>query len=223
VEANIKMDAVPLLIASLPLALYLLAVGVINLRRRATIVTGPVDVAGMALAVGGLVMVGPMNLFLPAGAAIRFGPFAWLLVAGFYCLCTLLYVLMARPRFVIFNITREQFRPLLEQAVRRLDQDAQLAGDAVQLPQLSVQFHLDVVPVLRNVSIVATSDMQSYSGWKRLQRELSAALKSVEVARNPRGFTFLACGLALIGWPVLQLLQTSGADVAQQLQDILRM
>jgi hypothetical protein len=217
------MEAVPLAIAAAPLAFYLFSLGVINLRRRPTVVYGYLDAAGLAFAASGFVFVGPMNLFLPASAAVRFGPLAWLLLLAFYGLCVLLYILVARPRLVIFNIPVEQFRPLVEQTVRRLDNDVRLAGDAVQLPQLSMQFHLDGTTAMRNVSIVATGDRQSYSGWKRLQEELARVMRTVEVPRNPRGFTFLACALALVGWPLLQLLQTPGPAVAEQLRDILRL
>jgi len=217
------MEAVPLAIASAPLAFYLFLLGVINLRRRPTVISGSVDAAGLAFAASGLLLVGPMNLFLPAAAAVRFGPFAWLLLLACYGLGVLLYILVARPRLVIFNIPVEQFRPLVEQTVRRLDSDARVAGDAMQLPQFSLQFHFDNAAAMRNVSLVATGERQSYSGWKRLQAELAGVLRSIEVPRNPRGFTFLACALALVGWPLSQLLQTSGPAVAQQLRDILRL
>jgi hypothetical protein len=217
------MEAIPLAIAAAPLAVYLFALGLINLRRRPTVVSGSADIAMLAIAVFGLLVVGPMNLFLPAAAVVRFGPLAWLLLAAFYCLCVLMYVLVARPRLVIFNISPEQLRPLLEELARRLDSDVRVAGDGMFLPQLSVQFHVDAARPMRNVSLVSTGQQQSYSGWKRLQAELAAALQTVEVARNPRGFTFLAGSLVLVGYPLLELLQTPGAAVAQQLRDILRM
>lgn len=217
------MEAIPLAIAAAPLAVYLLALGLINLRRRPMVVSGSTDVTMLALAVLGLVVVGPMNLFLPAAAVVRFGPLAWLLLAAFYGLCVVMYVLIARPRLVIFNVSMEQLRPLLEEIVRRLDSDANVAGDGMFLPQLSVQFHVDAARPMRNVSLVATGQQQSYSGWKRLQTELTGALQTVEVARNPRGFTFLACSLVLVGYSLLELLQTPGAAVAQQLRDILRL
>src|ERR1700690_1859528 len=192
------MEAIPLAIAAAPLAVYLFALGLINLRRRPTVVSGSADIAMLAIAVFGLLVVGPMNLFLPAAAVVRFGPLAWLLLAAFYCLCVLMYVLVARPRLVIFNISPEQLRPLLEELARRLDSDVRVAGDGMFLPQLSVQFHVDAARPMRNVSLVSTGQQQSYSGWKRLQAELAAALQTVEVARNPRGFTFLAGSLVLV-------------------------
>jgi hypothetical protein len=216
------MEAVPLAVAASPLALYLLALGLMNLRRRPTVLAGSTDAAALAFAISGLVIVGPINLFLPAAAVIRFGPFAWLLLLGCYGLCAVLYILVARPRLVVFNISLDRFRGLMMPLAQRLDHDVQAAGDAVQMPQLSVQFHLDAAPAMRSVSLIATGDRQGYSGWKRLHCELAIALRAVEVRRNPRGFTLLACALALFGWSALQLLQTPGAAIAQQLRDILR-
>ena len=217
------MDPVPLTVACGPLALYLLWLGAINLRRRPLVMTGTLDVAALAAAVSGLMVVGPMNLFLPEAAGRRFGPLAWPLLLAFYALCVVLYVLVARPRLVIFNLSPEQLRQMLEGLARRLDSDARLAGDAVQLPQLGVQLHLEAAMAMRNVSLVATGDRQSHSGWKRLERELRTALAAVEVTSNPRGFTFLAFGLLLVGWPLVELLQTPSHVVAQQLRDMLRM
>jgi len=217
------MDPVPLTVACVPLAIYLAWLGVINLRRRPLVTTGTIDVAGLAAAVSGLVAVGPMNLFLPEAAGRRFGPLAWPLLLAFYALCVVLYALVARPRLVIFNLSLEQLRPALEQLARRLDNDARFAGDAVQLPQLGIQFHLEAAMAMRNVSLVATGDRQSYSGWKRLERELKGTLAAVEVAPNPRGFTLLAGGLMLVGWPIAELLQTPSHAVAQQIHDMLRM
>jgi hypothetical protein len=217
------MDPVPLAIAGIPLAVYLLALGAINLRRRPLVVNGPADIGALAAALVGLVFVGPLNLFLPQASVIRFGPLVWLILLVFYGLCVLLYMLVARPRLVIFNVIPEQIRDTLQEVCRKLDSDTTLAGDAVHLPRLGVQLHFDFSPGMRNVALVATGDQQSFSGWKRLHHELATALQRVEVPPNPRGFTLLTTGLVLIGWPLVQLLQMPGTVVAQQLKDILRM
>ncbi len=216
------IHAAALAIACIPLGLYLLALGAINLRRRPLIVRGAFDAISLAAAVSGMVIVGPLNLFMPDAAAARFGPSVWTLLVTFYVLCVVLYVLTARPRLVIFNLTRKQLWPVLELVVRRMDGDAKLAGDAVQLPQLGVQFHLESAAAMRSLSLVATGDLQSHSHWKRLHAELAAALSGLEVPPNPRGFTLLAAGLFLLGWPLVQLLQMSPKAIARQLLYMLR-
>jgi hypothetical protein len=217
------MPSIPLAIACVPLALYLIRLGTLNLRRRPVVVSGALDAAALAFGITGLVVVGPLNLFLPDAATQRFGPFVWLLVLGFYTLSVTLYLLVARPRLVVFNVQPDKLRLILDEIVHRLDSQAQVAGDAIHAPQLAVQLHLDLTPNMRNVTLVATGDQQSQSGWNRLRRELASALREVEMLPNPRGFTFLTIGILLAGWPIVQLLQTPSHLVAQQLRDILRM
>ena len=184
---------------------------------------GALDAAWLAFGITGLVIIGPLNLFLPDAATQRFGPYVWLLVLGFYSLSVMLYLLVARPRLVVFNIQPEKLRGVLDEVIHRLDSQAQVAGDAIHAPQLAVQLHLDVAPTMRNISLVATGDQQSQSGWTRLARELKKSLREVEMLPNPRGFTFLTVGILLAGWPIVQLLQTPPNIVAQQLRDMLRM
>ena len=88
-------------------------------------------------------------------------------------------------------------------------------------PSSAVQFHLESAAAMRSVSLVATGDQQSYSHWRRLHSELAAALESLEVPPNPRGFTLLAAGVLLLGWPLVQLLRAPPKAVAQQLLDML--
>ncbi len=162
------MSTVPLAIACVPLALYLVRLGMLNLRRRPAVVSGALDAAWLAFGITGLVIIGPLNLFLPDAATQRFGPYVWLLVLGFYSLSVMLYLLVARPRLVVFNIQPEKLRGVLDEVIHRLDSQAQVAGDAIHAPQLAVQLHLDVAPTMRNISLVATGDQQSQSGWTRL-------------------------------------------------------
>jgi hypothetical protein len=219
----LNMDPVSLTIALFPLAIYLLLLGALNLSHRPHVIPGSIDAATLATGVLGLIIVGPMNLFLPDAAANRFGPFVWSLLVVFYALCVTLYVLIARPRLVVFNVPFEKLREILHELAAKLDSGAKVAGDAVVLPSLGVQLHLDSVPAMRSATLKATGDRQSHSGWSRLQRELNSALKSVEVTPNPRGFSFVAAALVLLGWPLSQLAQMPSNLIAQRLSDMLRM
>ncbi len=217
------LDPAALAIACLPLGAYLIVLGFINLRHRALVVSGTVDAAALAAVVGGLAIVGPMNLFLPEAAVVRFGGLVWVLLLSFYGLCVLLYLLVARRRIVIYNISAERLRPLVELIARRLDADARISGDAVHMPQLNVQFYLESTAVFHNTMLVATGEHQSHSHWKRLEKELATALGEVDVAPNRRGFTLLAVGLLLVGGPLVVMLRTPVNVVAESFREILRL
>jgi hypothetical protein len=216
------MDPVHLAVAVSPLAMYLSWLGAVNLFRRPMITTGAQNLAFLGFALSGFVVVGPMALFLPNAAAITFGPWVWLLMVVFSGLCITLWILLARPRLIIFNSTIDLVRPLLADVAARIDGEVRWAGDSLVLPQAGVQLHLEAYPAMRNVSLVAVGDRQSFTGWQRLERELRTALRGAEVASNPRGFSFLATGLVLASWP-LYLMIRDGQAVAQALKEMLRM
>jgi hypothetical protein len=124
---------------------------------------------------------------------------------------------------VIYNMTVDRLRPMIEQSALRHDADLRLVGEAVQMPRANVHFLIETSPTMRNVSLVATSAEQSHTGWKRLRQDLAAAIRTVEVAPSPRGFTLLAVGILLLGWPLSELLRMPGHVVAERLKDMLRL
>jgi hypothetical protein len=209
-------------VAVTPLGIYLLRLGIINLLRWPVVKSGANNIAFLGFALSGFVAVGPMALFVPNAAAITFGRWVWLLMLVFYALCIALWILLARPRVIIYNATVDLVRPVLAEMTARLDPDVRWAGDSVALPQIGVQLHFESYPPMRNVSLVAIGDRQSFSGWQRLERELRTALRQTEVARNPRGFSFIAVGLLMASWP-LYLTIRDGDAVAQTLKQMLRM
>ena len=98
------MDPFSLCLAFGPLAIYLLLVGAINLSGRPFLVSGSRDMAAMGLAVSGLVMVGPVQLFYPLAASMRYGLLIWVFLVGLYVMVLVLVLLLVRPRLVIYNI-----------------------------------------------------------------------------------------------------------------------
>jgi hypothetical protein len=118
----------------------------------------------------------------------------------FYWLWLLLAVLVSRPRLVVYNVSIEELHPVLAEAASRLDADSRWAGNGLVLPNLGVQLHLESFDLMRNVSLVSSGSQQSLDGWRRLARELAAALRPVRVKPNPRGVGFLlAAALLLVG------------------------
>ena len=113
-----------------PLAIYLLLVGMINLSPRPLVVSGTRETLALGLALAGLVIVGPMQLFLPREAAAQFGWGVWLLLSAFYVLCVLLATMLARPRLVVYNVALDDLPRELIATAERLDHDSRWIGGA---------------------------------------------------------------------------------------------
>ena len=130
-------------IIAAPIGVYLFIIGLVNLKRRPFVTTGSRDAAAIGIAISGLMIAGPMELFFPESAAGRFGPYVWVLLLAFYGLCVSLIVLLMRPRIVVYNLSPQSLRPLLGDVAIRLDPKARWSGDSLWLPTLDVQLNLE--------------------------------------------------------------------------------
>jgi hypothetical protein len=193
------MDPFRLTLALGPAAIYLLLLGMINLSRRPLLVSGGRDAAALALAMTGMLIVGPFELFLPQASVMRYGPYVWVMVLTFYGLSVAMGILMLRPRLVIYNISADKLRPILAEVVARLDSDARWAGDSLVLPNLAVQLSIDNFRTMRNVSLKSVSGNQDLHGWRRLEQGLAGALSQETVSRSPRGLVLFFAGLLILG------------------------
>ena len=171
------MDPLHFCIAVAPLAVYLFLLGVLNLKGFPFVTTGSRDSAALAIGMVGFVIIGPMELFFPEGAASRFGAWVWFMLIIFYALCISLVVLLMRSRIVIYNVTQEQLRPLLTSVAIKLDRGSRWSGDSLFLPEKQVHLHIETNDLLRNVQLTAGGNNQSYEGWEALEKELHKALK----------------------------------------------
>jgi len=216
------MDPLRLCIALGPLAAYTLILGLINLSSRPFLTTGGRDIGALGVAVIGFMMVGPAELFLPAMAVQRFGPYVWLLALGLYCLVVTLCVLTAKPRMIIYNISADQIRPILANLVTELDPNARWAGDSLMLPHLGIQLHVESSSALRNTQLIANGRQQSYDGWDRLAQALAPAIKEAPAVRNPYGFSLVLASAITVS-VLAFLVVTEHQAVAQSLLDLLRM
>ncbi len=205
------MEAFHQCVALGPVAIYLLVLGAIGLLRRPVMVSGGRDAAALALAVSGMVLVGPLSLFFPESIAARMGPmgtrYVWSLLISLIVMCFVYLLLNLRPRLVIYNVTAEQLRPILEGIAQRLDPEARLAGDSLFLPGLGVQLHLDTVSWMRNVSLVSSGPMQDIKGWTRLEKQLRAALRNVGSPWSIGSLLLLSAGNVLAIWLAIAIVR----------------
>jgi len=215
------MDTFSACLAFGPLAIYLVLLGGVNLSRRPLVISGTRESLALGLALMGLVIVGPMQLFMPQEAAARFGQFVWLLLLGFYLLCLTLVIMVSRPRLIVYNVSPEELRPALEAAVRRMDAETIWAGKALTLPVARVQLHIESFQPLGSVTLFATGDEQSASGWRRLEMFLRAALRETPVAVRPHGFWMLMTGLLILAALTLWVVDDP-QTIAHGLERILR-
>ena len=216
------MDPLRQWLALGPVAVYFIVLGGLNLSRRPLIVSGVRDAATLAVAIFGLVAVGPLELFVPNAAVIQYGGYVWALLTGFYVMVATMTLLLMRPRLVVYNIKGDQLRPLLADVARRLDSRARWAGDALALPGLGVQLHINPFPWMRNVSLVAGGGSQNHAGWRRLEQELSEELTVMSLSRNPRGNTLITAGVLIFLWLIVSVWNNPAA-VGQSLIDLLRL
>jgi hypothetical protein len=216
------MDPLHACIALGPLAMYLVVLGTINLSARPLVTTGARDLMALGLAIAGLAVAGPMELFLPEGAAGVFGMTAvWSLMLVFYALTVACLALMTRPRLVIYNVTSEQLLPVLEEVLAKADPQVRWVGNTLVSEQLGVQLTVELQPIVKNVQLVSAGPNQSFSGWSRLHRDLAAALRPARGTPNPFGATLLTVGLMLAGI-ITWLMAGDPAAVQQALNDMLR-
>lgn len=215
------MDPLHFCIAVGPLAVYLLLLGVMNLRGRPFVTTGARDAAALGIGLAGFIIAGPMELFFPEGAASRFGGWVWLMLIVFYGLCVSLAVLLMRARIVIYNISLEQLRPILTSVAMSLDKRSRWTGDSLLMPEEKVHLHVETVEALRNVQLTAGGNQQSYEGWQALEKELSKALKELRVGPNMIGVPFLIVSGAMALCAAAWMLRDQQA-VAQALEALWR-
>ena len=177
------MDPFRFYLALGPVAIYLLLLGAVNLSRRPLLVSGGRDAATLALAVSGMVIVGPIELFAPLGAA-QAGPYVWFLLLALYALCATLALLLLRPRLVIYNISVDKLRPVLATLVEQLDTDARWAGDSLVLPGLGVQLYVDSFAMLRSASRVSSATWRPRVSLTSMAAVL--ILKTLSPSSKPR-------------------------------------
>ena len=203
-----------------PFSVYLFLLGWLHLRKRPFVTTNGRDIAILAVAVSGLMIIGPMELFFPENAVSRFGPFVWLMLLAFYGLLVSLVSMIVRPGLVLYNVSEDQIRPILSDVLVEMDKP-HWSGENVRLPNLGVHFQIESHPWLRCVQLVSTGRKQNLAGWRALELGLQKSVASVPTRANIFGPFFIVLGATLNLVGVIWMCRQP-TEVIAALQQILR-
>lgn len=222
------MDSIRLAIALGPVAAYGLALGLIHLAGRPLLTSGTREVYAVGLAVAGLIIVGPLSLFMPDVLAERMGvsTMSSIAVWGFmivgYQLTLTLLALLARPRLVIYNIPPDTSITMLDELLVREDIEHYWAGPCLSIPPLGVHLQLERVASWGGVSLVATSGSQSHQGWRALERLIQAELQRGEATPCRSSNLFLLGSAAMLLLIGILLVREDPQSVYAALVEVLR-
>ncbi|MBQ7814781.1 MAG: hypothetical protein IJ387_09860 [Thermoguttaceae bacterium] len=182
------------IVATVPLALYWLALAWLHSRPQPFAVDGRRDFIALALALFGVFFIGPGSITAPLGAMLVWGPNVWFLCALLYFCVVVLLASLQRPRIVVYNATADELRAPLARVALALDDEARWAGASLNLPNLGAQLYLDSAALGRVATLVGIGAERSPQGWARLQSELRRELADWEPTRRRGWLAFAALG-----------------------------
>ena len=185
-----------------PLSIYLIFLGLVNLSSKTRLLTGRQDFTALSLGVSGLIVVGPIQVFLPQGAMIRFGSNAWYPMILLYLFCTTWLLLLNRPQLILYNLKKKEFFCFVKNIVRRGKWTVHAHGNVMQIDELGIQFEIISFAAMKNITLRATRSEQSMAGWGVLRKALLTEFQTHHAGFNGVGVCFVACGLivAAVGW-----------------------
>lgn len=214
-------DSLHLCLAVGPLAVYLLIIGYLNLRRRITVVTGFVDTLLLGFAVSGLVLVGPIELFFPEMAAFRMGIWVWPLLLALYFLFVLLAAMSQRPSVIFYNAELDEVHALVMRAAGQLDPEVRRVKDCLVLPARDLQLHANRSPVFRNVQLVSLGEEHNLMAWIALRKQLVTLGRDAKSSPTRTGYALVA--LAALFLTMLGILSVADQhEIARAFDELLR-
>jgi hypothetical protein len=192
-----------LLMALTPILVYLSFFGLVRVSGRCFATTGARDIAALALAMIGLMAVGPAQLFFPRNAAIFFGPTVWLALALLFGLVVLLVTLVIQPNLVVYGRTTAEVYDAVYKSALEMDAEAQGEPEHLQvyLPSIGVRLRCDGIDGHDFTRVLSFEPAFSRPLWDRLLGGVRKHLPVKPVNRAPQGWSqllFCLISLALL-------------------------
>ncbi len=216
------MNLFALIIVALPLAVYCLMIGMLHRSKHPFLVSGGRDMALLGLAMLGLVLVGPSQLFFPVAAFNLLGPAVWFLMTLLYFCIVLFVILNSRPRMVVFGLAPDVLAIHVKESLDEMKIDSTWMGLTFAAPAMRVDGTIEQAGNSELSQIVATRSNQDVIGWMKLERALAIKLKSIPIEPRSTGTVWIALGLAALAALGLQIYGNPTA-VADGMKDLLRL
>ncbi len=214
------MSLIHFAIAALPVAVYLILIGGLRLRKRPLVTTGWRDTLTLAIAASGLVAIGPMQLFFPAQAAARWHSWVWLALFVLYVLGIALILLSCKPRLIAYGMDESQFRDTLATAAEQIDLGAMWTGDVLSMPNSGIQLAIEPSGAARVHQVVHVGLLNNLQDWLRLEKAFVKSGSEVNCPRSAAGWSLVISGTLLLAIAVTPLISDPAESLAQ-LRDFL--
>ncbi len=215
------MNTFSIVLAIGPIAIYCLVLGMLHLRRRPKVVSGSRDLACLGLAMIGLFLIGPAELFFPQAAFNLFGVSVWIALIILYLFILLFAILNAKPCLIVFGLDVELLTLRVDQVLQQLDPATQWLGHSFIAPKLGIQGLIEPAGHGAVSHVIATKREQNGMGWLALERALSSDLRSVNVEPSLSGPRWILLGFAMLSLIGYALISQSPA-IAQGIREMLR-
>lgn len=180
-------------IALAPLIGYLLGLSIIRIGGFVWVTTGARDTAVVLIAISGLIVIGPMELFFPNATAALLGGWVWIPLLLLYFLLACLAIINYRPKLIVYGRTLEEVYPAMVRAAQAMDggvieNEEQLQ---VHLPALAAHLRLDLARGNDCSSVVSFEPTLPLAFWRQFAQHLRTELRSTSPPYPRRGWTML--------------------------------
>lgn len=176
----------------------------------------------LGLAMLGLVLVGPSQLFFPVAAFNLLGPAVWFLITLLYFFIVLFVILNSRPRLVVFGLAPDALANKVKESLDELNIESTWMGLTFAAPGIRVDGTIEQAGNGDLSQIVATRSNQDVIGWMTLERALAIKLKLIPIEPRSTGTVWIALGLAALVALGLQIYSNPTA-VADGMKELLRL
>jgi hypothetical protein len=203
------LDLIRLSVAILPLAAYFQVLGLIRLRSRPTLLSGATDFFLLAIAMMGLIAIGPIELFFPRAAYAILGPWVWGVLFALYFFVIMLVALNSKFKLIAYGLDSESLKQTIQDGLSLEQMEAYWGKDIVEIPALGLRASIEKAGVGKTASLEAIGQSQNPMGWYTMEKLIANNLKPNATTQTAEAFRWIALSLILFG--------ISAAMIAQDL------